>query len=37
VSGVNSRTVIAMLAAALVGLLAGLFTLKLLGQPTPLG
>jgi len=30
-------TVVAMVIAAMVGLIAGLVTLKLLGQPTPLG
>jgi len=33
----DARTIVAMLAAAIVGLIAGLVTLKLLGQPTPLG
>jgi hypothetical protein len=28
---------LAMLISAVAGLIAGLFTLKLLGQPTPLG
>jgi hypothetical protein len=28
---------VAMLAASIVGLIAGLLTLRLLGQPTPLG
>jgi hypothetical protein len=28
---------VAMLISSIVGLIAGLFTLKVLGQPTPLG
>lgn len=31
------HTILAMLAASLAGLIAGLLTLKALGQPTPLG
>lgn len=33
----NGRALAAMLVSAVVGLLAGLLTLKLLGQPTPFG
>lgn len=33
----NLRTAFAMLVAAVVGLFAGMITLKLLGEPTPLG
>jgi hypothetical protein len=33
----GQKTVLAMIVAAIVGLIAGLVTLKLLGQPTPLG
>lgn len=33
----SKSAIVAMIAAAIVGLIAGLFTLKLLGQPTPLG
>lgn len=33
----GKSTILAMLVASIVGLIAGLFTLKLLGQPTPLG
>lgn len=31
------RTAVAMIVASLVGLLAGLLTLRLFGEPTPLG
>lgn len=31
------KTILAMIVAAIVGLISGLVTLKLLGQPTPLG
>jgi hypothetical protein len=34
---VSVKSALAMLVAAVVGLLAGLVTLKLLGEPTPLG
>lgn len=33
----QARKVAAMLIAAVVGLIAGLLTLRALGQPTPLG
>jgi len=35
--GLNAKTLVAMLVSSLVGLLAGLMALKLMGQPTPLG
>lgn len=33
----GQKTIAAMILAAIIGLIAGLVTLKLLGQPTPLG
>lgn len=33
----NGSTVLALLAATLIGFLVELFVLKLFGQPTPLG
>jgi hypothetical protein len=33
----SARTLVAMLAASLAGLIAGLVTLRMFGEPTPLG
>jgi hypothetical protein len=37
VSVPTARTAVAMIVAALVGLVAGLLTLRMFGEPTPLG
>ncbi len=34
---IRTSPIVAMIAAAFTGMIAGLITLKLLGQPTPLG